>query len=182
MSRVPALAFLAALALFGCGEDDRASAPVRVTPVPTEDAPVPSPTTEIHQSPTPDATAAPTPSPASTADTGGAESGEDTGGAGAGDETGIGIPLAVTIGTGRIRAEPEKVPAFLPLTMLIRNSLAKDVTLVLMLPDGEAAARVEIPANGVRSERVKGLQPGTAELLSPDLDPDATAILTIKRG
>jgi hypothetical protein len=177
------LALCLSFLIGGCGgSDEPASAtrtqPARVTPIPTAGAPVPSPTAGIHASPT--ATA--TPTATTEADTGGAEAGEDTGGAAAGDESPIAFPVEVRVSEGRITAEPDTVPAFLPLRAHILNTLDREITVVVMLPDGEAAARVDVAAKTGVPGKVKGLQPGTAEVLSPDMDPDATAILKIERG
>ena len=146
------LALLAA----GCG-DDEAAAPAQVTPVPTTGAPVPSPTAAIHTSPTPTAT----------------EEG--------GDEAGIRVPVAIEVGR-EITVRPEVVAAFLPLGFTVRNTLDEDVTVVVMRADGAALARVEVPAGGTAEAEAEGQKAGTAEVLSPDLDPEATAILRIEPG
>ena len=45
-------ALLAVVAFMGCGDDDqRAEAPAQVTPVPTAEAPVPTPEDELHEEP-----------------------------------------------------------------------------------------------------------------------------------
>ena len=145
-----------ALLVAACG-DDEAAAPAQVTPVPTTDAPVPSPTAAIHASPTPTAT----------------EEG--------GDEAGIRVPVTVEVGS-RITVRPAVVAAFLPLRLTVRNTLEEDVTVVVMRADGAPLARVDVPAGGTAQADVEGQKAGTAEILSPDLDPEATAILRIEPG
>jgi hypothetical protein len=174
----------ALLALAGCGGSETASvrtAPTEVTPVPTASAPVPTPTAEIHASPTPVVTATPTETP----ETGGADADEDntgTGGAGAGDEEGISQSVQVLVSEDRVSLVPSRVTAFLPFRLRVSNQRRSATSVVLMLADGDAAARVSVKPGGVEEARVKGLQPGTAELLSPDLGPDASAKLTISRA
>src|SRR4051812_45472726 len=185
MARGFGLASWAVLALAGCGDGEKAAsrtAPSEVTPVPTASAAVPTATAEIHASPSPAAT----PTATATPETGGAEAGEgggsETGGAGAGDEAGIDQSLQVLVTEDRVRLIPSQVTAFLPFRLRVRNLRRSATTVVLMLADGDRAARVQVEPGEGDDAKVKGLQPGTAEVLSPDLGPDASAKLTIKRG
>ena len=163
---------LLACAFGGCGGDDPAparTAPVRVTPVPTAKAPPPSPTAEIH--------ATDTPAPAATA------TATATATAEGGDEQGIRQAVQITVSAGRVQAEPATVTAFLPLAFRVRNTLPKPLTVVVMQAgDGDVIARIEVDGGGEANELGAPLKPGTAEILSPDLDPDATAILKVERA
>jgi hypothetical protein len=168
---------LAVLALAGCGSSSPARDVARArTPTPTV-SPVPT------ASPTPDPTVAATPTPAPTASPTPA-SGEGTGGAQAGDEEGIRVPVDVSVATDRIRASVDHVAAFLPLRFTARSSLAKEVQVVVVRSgeDGSAVGRATLPAGGTATIDVDGLPPGSLEVLSPDLDPDMTAIVRVVRG
>jgi hypothetical protein len=177
------------LVLAGCGDDGEqpaASSPAVVTPVPST-APVPSPTSGIHASPGAEATAGATATataPSGTG-TGGAEAGEDgNGGAGAGDENGVRQPVDVTITADRIRASVDKVAAFLPVRFAVHNTLGKELQVVIVQSGegGSSVGRATVPAGGLEDVDVDGLQPGSIEVLSPDLDPDMTAIVAVVRG
>ena len=96
------LVLVALLLAAGCGgDDDGPASPAQVTPVPTSQAPVPTPEHEIHD--------------------------DDEGG----DEAGINVPVAVDVSAGDIRIEPDAVAAFLPLRLKVRNTTDRRVTLVV---------------------------------------------------
>jgi hypothetical protein len=168
-----------ALVLAGCGDDAEPAAqrtPAAVTPVPTT-TPVPTAADGIHATPgatgTPTATATATASPA----------GEGTGGAQAGDEEGIRVPVDVTVSADRIRASVERVAAFLPVRFSVRNTLDREVGVVVVRSGegGDAVGRATVGPGRRADIDVDGLQPGSLEILSPDLDPDMTAIVAVQR-
>ena len=170
------------LVLAGCGGDDESpasSSPAVVTPVPSQDA-VPTATAEIHASPSAEATPTATATAPSGAGTGGAEAGGDEGG----DEAGIRIPVDVTVSADRIRASTEEVAAFLPLRFTVRNTLDRELQVVVVQSGegGGPVGRVTVGAGDMAGVDVDGLQPGSLEVLSPDLDPDMTAIVRVVRG
>ena len=174
MKRAIVLALLTT-GLAGCGggggERTAQRAPAKVTPVPTTSAPAPTPTAEIHTTPSPGVTTA---TPTATPDTGGAQ---------AGDEEGIQQAVEVRVSADRVAAPPTKVTAFLPVVLHVTNTLDKALTVVVMQAgDGDPVARVDVDAGAEATGTVSGLQPGTAEVLSPDLDPDATTVLTVERA
>ena len=178
----------AGLALAGCGGDGGSATsadgpPAAVTPVPSG-TPVPSPDDGIHATPTAVITATATATPSGGAGTGGAEAGDDDGGgAGGGDEGGIRVPVAVTVSPGRIRASEDRVAAFLPVRFTLRSRLDREVQVVVRSGEGGGAAgRATLPAGGTATIDVDGLPPGSLEVLSPDIDPDMTAIVTVARG
>jgi hypothetical protein len=172
---------LVALVIAGCGGDSgepaSGGAPAAVTPVPSATV-VPTATAEIHASPTTVATATPTATATAT------PSGEGTGGAEAGDEEGVHVPVAVTVTADRIRASVEQVAAFLPLRFTVRNALDRELRVVVVRSGqgGGTLASVNVRAGGSAAVDVDGLEPGSLEVLSPDLDPDMTAIVRVEPG
>ena len=177
MNRRRHLALLTVVALAGCGGSDRASvqtARESVTPAPAADTPTPAPTA------TATATATATPAPAATATPNTGGTAPDGGG---GDEEGIHVPLGVDVSDDRIVATPDTVDAFLPLRVTVRSTASSEVTVVVMQAgDGDVVARLEVAPGAVATADAKGLKPGTAEILSPDLDPDATAVVHVVRA
>lgn len=178
---IATFAAVAALALAGCGGDgDTTSAPTQATPVPTS-TPIPTATDQASGG---DLELTPTPAATSTAPsgsgTGGAEAGEDEGG----DEAGNRVPVAVTVGAARIRASKDVVPAFLALRFTVTSRLDRDVEVVVVQSGegGSTVGRGTLPAGGSVDIDTDGLQPGSLEVLSPDLDPDMTAIVRIEPG
>jgi hypothetical protein len=76
------------------------------------------------------------------------------------------------------------VAAFLPLRFMVHNTLGKELQVVVVQSgeDGAAVGRVSVPAGDSGTVDIPGLQPGSLEVLSPDLDPDMTAIVRVVRG
>jgi hypothetical protein len=167
---------LTAVALLaGCGGDDgepaaRRTPPAEVTPIPSDEAP-PSPAPGIHEgddTPTPAPSLRATPAP------------EDEGG----DEAGTRVPVRVRVGRTRIRASDDVVPSFFKLRFRIASRLDRRVRVVVVRSGagGSTLGRVSVPAGGRATIDVEGQRTGSLEVLSPDLDPDMTAILAVQPG
>ena len=169
---------LVVLAIAGCGGSPSKDTASARTPAPTAAAtPTATPTAAptVTATPTPTATATVTPA---------ATSGAGTGGAQAGDEEGIRVPVDVTVSADRIRAGTDHVAAFLPLRFTVHNTLDRELQVVVVQSggDGSAVGRVSVPAGKAAAVDVQGLPPGSLEVLSPDLNPDMTAIVRVERG
>jgi hypothetical protein len=171
---------LVVLAIAGCGGSPSKDTASARTPAPTAAAtatatPTAAPT--VTATPTPTATATATVTPTAT-------SGAGTGGAQAGDEEGIRVPVDVTVSADRIRAGIDHVAAFLPLRFTVHNTLDRELQVVIVQSggDGSAVGRVSVPAGNAAAVDVQGLPPGSLEVLSPDLNPDMTAIVRVERG
>jgi hypothetical protein len=179
--------FVAIGVLAGCGGDGEPAA--STTPA----AQTASPTATASTAPTATATAtappAETPTPTATPDTGGADADEpDTGGTEAGeldqgDEAGIGTPVDVLVTPERIVVTPEVVPAFLPLELTVTNGLDRAIDIVVIQAggDGQPVGRARVRPSEPTVIKVDGMQPGSGEVLSPDLDPDQTAFFDVQR-
>jgi hypothetical protein len=163
MQRLLLLALISIL-LSGCGDDGETAAertPARVTPVPSSDAPVPTPTAGVHASPTAEPSAE----------------------AGAGDEEGIEVVVDVTISPeGRISVDPEFVPAFLPVRFAITNEAADELPLVVQGEEGQAELRADVAPGKTESLASPGFSSDEITLVSPPLGPDASVELEVRRG
>ena len=148
----------------GCGDDAETTAeraPARVTPVPSTEAPAPTPEAEIHASPTAEASPEP----------------------GAGDEEGIEVVVNVTISAeGRIDAEPRFVPAFLPVRFVVSNAAADELPLVVQAGEGQATLRADVPSGEKQELESPGFSGDEIVLLSPPLGEDASVELEVRRG
>jgi hypothetical protein len=165
-----------------------AATPTATAPATATVTPPTGPTGVPTDVPTVTPTPSQTPTPTSTAQSGGAEAGEQSGGieAGepqAGDEDPIGVPLEVRVTAGRIFVQPKIAPAFLPLKVTVHSELDQDVAIVVIQAggDGEPVGRGRLPAGGKTVIDIDGMQPGSGEILSPDLNPDMTAFFDVQR-
>jgi hypothetical protein len=108
----------------------------------------------------------------------------DTGGAVAGELDGEapGAPLDLVVDAGGIRAASPKVQAFFQVRVKVTNTLDREVNVVIMQGEAGAAARILAAAQTTTTATAEPLQPGSAEVLSPDLDPSATLTLEVERA
>jgi hypothetical protein len=168
-----------ALLIAGCGGSDAEDTAATSTPAGT---PTATATATATATPTPTATTTATVSATATATS--TATGEGTGGTEAGDEEGIAVPVDLTVSEDRIRASTDRVAAFLPLRFTVRSELRQEVQVVVVRSGegGGPAGRVTLPAGQTATVDLDGLPPGSLEVLSPDLDPDMTAIVQVVRG
>jgi hypothetical protein len=166
------------LAVAGCGGDE----PTASTRTP---APTSTPVATVTATATATATASPAPTATATATAAATTTATpDTGGAEAGDEEGIRQPVDVIVSDNRISASVDHVAAFLPSRFTLTSGLPREVQVVVVRSGegGGSAGRATLPGGGTATIDVDGLQPGSLEVLSPDLDPDMTAIVAVRRG
>jgi hypothetical protein len=168
------------LAVAGCGGDE----PTASTRTP---APTTTPVATVTATATAIATATASPAPTATVTATAAATATatpDTGGAEAGDEEGIRQPVDVSVSDSRISASVDHVAAFLPSRFTLTSGLSREVQVVVVRSGegGGSAGRATLPAGGTATIDVDGLQPGSLEVLSPDLDPDMTAIVAVRGG
>jgi hypothetical protein len=121
---------------------------------------VPSPADEVHDRPTVSPTAE------------------------AGDEHPLRVGVRVTVSERRVRASRRVVPAFLKLRFRVSNRVGRALRVVVVRSGagGATVGRATIAAGGTRAIDVEGSKPGSLEVLSPDLDPDNTAIVRVDPG
>jgi hypothetical protein len=103
----------------------------------------------------------------------------------AGDEKPIGVPVRVLVTPTRIRVVGgATVPAFLPLRVTVTSRLpdAIEIHVIAAGGDGTVLGAGRVRGGGRVAFRVPGAQPGSLEILSPDLNPDRTAFVTVKRS
>jgi hypothetical protein len=162
----------------GCGGSDgepaaKRTPPAQVTPVPSDALP-PTPTPGIHEG---DGT--PTPAPSLRGATATA-----TPSGGGGDEAGNRVPVRVTVRRTRIRASDDVVPSFLALRFRVVNRLGRRLRVLVVRSGGGGGTvgRATLPARGHATIDVEGQRTGSLEVLSPDLDPDMTAIIAVQPG
>ena len=139
-----AAALAAALALAGCGGEDRSA----------DTAPPPPPTPSATQTPVATATESPTATPPPTATP---ESPEDQEG-GAGDEAEARVPVAIIVRPGGVQPAKVSIPAFLALELSVRNRTTEEITVRIVGPERPAGTVVAPGATATKP--LAGLRPG----------------------
>lgn len=161
----PLTAFLVAVGLAGCGADDE-PAPARTE---NDDSPTLAPTATPTDTPT--ATATPTATPSGTPPTATApsapapppdggvlrgHSGEDQEG-GAGDEEAVRVPVDLVLDGEGLTPPTVSVPAFLALSVRVRNDLPRTVRIRI----ARTGVAFRVRARSARTRRMSGLRRGT---------------------